>query len=164
MAIAPHAAEAIAAMRAAGRRVILLTAGVPDPLVKDLAAALGADLGAGMRLEVKDGRLTGRISGELARTNSKLEFVARLVEREGIPWRNVAAVGDDRNNLPLMRRAGVSIGFHAEYIVRRRRATWWTRTTSRTSCPARSALRARRRPHHPARRARGIRRFGRSST
>jgi phosphoserine phosphatase len=119
MAVAPHAAEVIAELKAAGRQVILLTSGVPDPFVKDLAAALGADAGAGMLIEVKDGRLTGRVSGALARTNSKRDFVARLIEREGIPWRNVAAVGDDPNNLPLMRRAGISIGFHAVYSVRR---------------------------------------------
>jgi len=119
MAILPGSAEAIAAMRAAGRRVILLTAGVPDPLVKDLAARLGADLGAGMRLELKGGRLTGRVSGELARPTGKLDFVARAVEAAGLSWKDVTAVGDDRNNLPLMRRAGVSIGFRATQLVRR---------------------------------------------
>jgi phosphoserine phosphatase len=119
MAVVPHAAETIAQLQAAGRQVILLTAGVPDPFVKDLAAALGADAGAGTLVEVKGGRLTGKISGALARTNGKREFVARLIEREGIPWRNVVAVGDDPNNLSLMRRAGASIGFHAVYNVRR---------------------------------------------
>ncbi len=119
MPLAMHAAETIAELKAAGRQVILLTSGVPDPLVKELAEALGADGGAGMLVEVKDGRLTGRISGALARTDSKREFVARLIEREGIPWSHVVAVGDDPNNLSLMRRAGISIGFHAVYTVRR---------------------------------------------
>ncbi|MGD1000504.1 MAG: haloacid dehalogenase-like hydrolase [Candidatus Brocadiia bacterium] len=119
MAIAPHAAETIAELKAAGRQVILLTSGVPDPFVKELAAALGADGGAGTLVEVKGGRLTGNVSGALARTNSKREFVARLIEREGIPWSHVVAVGDDPNNLSLMRRAGISIGFHAVYNVRR---------------------------------------------
>ena len=119
MPLAMHAAETIAELKAAGRQVILLTSGVPDPLVKELAEALGADGGAGTLVEVKDGRLTGRISGALARTDSKREFVARLIEREGIPWSHVVAVGDDPNNLSLMRRAGISIGFHAVYTVRR---------------------------------------------
>jgi phosphoserine phosphatase/dolichol kinase len=119
MPLALHAAETIAELKAAGRRVILLTSGVPDPFVKDLAEVLGADAGEGTLVEVKGGRLTGKISGALARTNGKLEFVARLIGREGIPWRDVVAVGDDSNNLPLMRRAGISIGFHAVYSVRR---------------------------------------------
>ena len=46
-ALAPHAAETIAELKAAGRQVILLTSGVPDPFVKDLAAALGADAARG---------------------------------------------------------------------------------------------------------------------
>jgi phosphoserine phosphatase SerB len=119
MPLAPHAAETIAELKAAGRQVILLTSGVPDSLVKELAEALGADGGAGTVVEVKGGRLTGKVSGELARTDSKREFVARFIEREGIPWRNVVAIGDDPNNLSLMRRAGISIGFHAVYGVRR---------------------------------------------
>ncbi len=119
MAIAPRAAETIAELKDAGRQVILLTSGVPDPFVKELAAALGADAGAGTLVEVKEGRLTGHISGALTRTNGKREFVARLIEREGIPWSGVVAVGDDPNNLPLMRCAGISIGFHAVHSVRR---------------------------------------------
>ena len=119
MAIAPHAAQTIAELKDAGRQVILLTSGAPDPFAKDLAAALGADAGAGMLVEVKDGRLTGKVSGALARTNGKREFVARLIERERIPWSSVVVVGDDPNNLSLMRRAGISIGFHAVHSVRR---------------------------------------------
>ncbi len=54
----------------------------------------------------------------MARGEGKLLFVSRVVEREGISWRDVIVAGDDRNNLPLMRMAGQSIGFHATYSVR----------------------------------------------
>lgn len=118
MPLAPGAAETVAALRRAGMRVILLTAGAPDELVKDLAARLGADAGAGIAVETRDGLLTGRVHGELITGTGKLDHVTRVIERAGLSWRQVVAVGDDPNNLGLMRRAGRGIGFHATYPVR----------------------------------------------
>jgi len=119
MPLTKGSAETIRALTGRGMRVVLLTAGVPDPLVKDLALRLGADAGAGMAAVVRDGRLTGEVAGELARGEGKLLWAGRMAHREGIPWSRVVAVGDDRNNLPLMRRAGMSIGFRATHLVRK---------------------------------------------
>ena len=44
---APNARETVAALKAAGLRVLILSSGVPDALVKRLAEELGADEGAG---------------------------------------------------------------------------------------------------------------------
>jgi phosphoserine phosphatase len=120
MTLSTGAREAIDRLKAADREVVLLSAGAPDALVKDLAERLGADDGAGIVTEVRTGRLTGRVGGELARSGGKLSYVARMVEERGIRWKDVVAVGDDPNNLPVMLRAGVSIGYHAAYNVRRR--------------------------------------------
>jgi len=119
MGISPGTRETVAELKKGGRYVVLLSAGVPDSLVKDLATHLGADEGAGIITEVLDGCLTGRVSGELARSGGKLGYVERLLAELGIPWSDVTVVGDDPNNLPLMRRAGRSVGFHATYTVRR---------------------------------------------
>jgi len=111
--------ETIKAAKEAGRCVILLTAGVPTPIVKDLVARVGADDGAGMDVTVRNGRLTDEVTGELIHAEGKRQYVQRLVERDGISWDDVVVVGDDPNNLPLMERAGVSIGFRATYAVRK---------------------------------------------
>ncbi len=119
MELAPHCADTIEVLKASGLYVLLLTAGVPDPVVKDLAVRLGADEGAGMHVVTRDGRLTGEVAGELAHGEGKLLWAGRVAERESISWRDVIVVGDDRNNLPLMRKAGKSIGFHSTHLVRK---------------------------------------------
>ena len=119
MPITAGAAETIRALQSAGMRVILLTAGVPNPLVKDLARRLGADGGIGMHVHVRRDRITGRVSGVLTHSEGKAQLAARLVERYGIQWHDVIVIGDDPNNLPLIGRAVVSIGFHAASSVRR---------------------------------------------
>ncbi len=117
---ARNARETIAALKAAGLQVLILSSGVPDALVKRLAEELGADEGAGIDVAVADGRLTGAIGRGLAQEDGKTAFVQAWRAARGIPWRAFAAVGDDDNNLGLMERAGLSIGMRATFGVRRR--------------------------------------------
>ena len=120
MPLTPGALETVRELKANGMTVVLLTAGVPDPMVKDLVARLGADGGAGMTAHLSRGRLSGRISGELTHDDGKLRHASRLVEQLGVRWADVCAIGDDRNNLPLLMAAGTGIGFNATTAVRRR--------------------------------------------
>ena len=117
--IAPVLASA--AERGVGARAALkvLQELCPNPLVKDLARRLGADGAVGMYVHLRRDRITGRVSGVLTHSEGKAQLAARLAERYGIRWRDVIVIGDDPNNLPLMDRAGVSIGFHATSSVRR---------------------------------------------
>jgi phosphoserine phosphatase len=120
MRLTQGSARAVAMLRQSGWKVLLISAGVPDFIITDLVQRLGADGGAGMQLDLRDGRLTGKVGGEVSRTGGKLSYVARLVRSEGRRWEDVAVVGDDRNNLPLMEKAGVSIGYQPMYQVRKR--------------------------------------------
>ena len=120
MPMMPNAAETVRELRARGMHVVLLTVGAPDALVKDLARRLDADDGAGICLPLHESRLAGAPHGASATAAGKVDCVQRLIEREGIAWSDVVAVGDDRNNLPLMQQAGRAIGFRATGSVRRR--------------------------------------------
>ena len=119
MPIAPGARETIAALRQRGYYVLLLTAGGPDSLIRDLARRLDADEGAGIVPGVENGRLTGLAGGELADPEGKRRYVERTLERLGLTRRDLIVIGDDRNNLPLLRLARVGIGFNATHSVRR---------------------------------------------
>lgn len=120
MKLSTGTTEAIRKLKDAGLDVVLLSAGAPDALVKDLAKRLNADDGAGIETEVKDGFLTGKVSGELSKSGGKLRLVERIVQEKKLRWRDVVAVGDDPNNLPVMMKSGLSIGYHAAYSVRQR--------------------------------------------
>ena len=118
MKITRGTVETVAALRQSGWKVVLASAGVPDFIMEDLVKRLGADAGAGMELVARDGVLTGKLRGELYKTGGKLAYVERIVRKEGYSWQDVVVVGDDRNNLALMKRAGISIGFRPLYQVR----------------------------------------------
>jgi dolichol kinase len=91
---------------------------MPDAIARDLARRIGADEGAGVATPLSDGRLTGTVSGGLALRDGKVAWVARKLAAHGLTWADVAAVGDDRNNLPLLRRVARSIGFRPTSNVR----------------------------------------------
>lgn len=67
--------------------------------------------------EIRDGRLTGRINGEIIDGEKKAELLAAIAEREGIELEQVIAVGDGANDLPMLRLAGLGIAFHAKPVV-----------------------------------------------
>jgi len=120
MKLSRHAREAVTELHRNGHLVLLVSAGVPDFLVHDLARRLGADEAAGIRLPLEDGRFTGEVRGELASSHGKVAFVDRYLAQAGLAWKDVAVVGDDANNLPLMERATLSIGYKSTWAVRQK--------------------------------------------
>jgi phosphoserine phosphatase len=120
LALSRNAAETVLALCNQGHEVWLASAGVPQEMVDDLVLRLGAHGGIGLEVECADGRLTGRVAGEVASTDGKAAAVERLLAERGLDWSRVVAVGDDRNNLRLLECAGVSVGFQATLAARRR--------------------------------------------
>ena len=121
MRIIPHAAEAGAAWQAAGHKVIAVSSGVPERLLDDLAKRLHLDAHAGVALGLDaDARLDGTVSGELTKPGGKIAVVERMQQRFGSDWEHTIVAADDRNNVELVERAGVSIGVRPNWPVRRR--------------------------------------------
>jgi len=120
MKLSRHAREAVAELRRNGHVVILVSAGVPDFMVDHLARRLGADEAGGVQLPVEGRHFTGEVHGELASSNGKVEFVDRYLALAGLTWDDVAVVGDDANNIPLMERAALSIGYKSTWAVRQK--------------------------------------------
>ena len=114
-----HARETIAAFRRTGAEVWLVSSGVPDFLVGEIAGELGADGGKGIEVDFEDGHATGRIAGRLLDDDGKEAAISDLLTASGIEWEDMAVIADDRCNIPVVRRAGVSVGVHANYPLRR---------------------------------------------
>ncbi len=65
-------------------------------------------------LEVADGKLTGRYTGEIVDGRRKAELLRLLCQFEGINIAQAIAVGDGANDLPMLNLAGLGIAFHAK--------------------------------------------------
>lgn len=88
-----------------------------------LAAELGIDYSLSNTLEIKHGRLTGRIAGELVDGAKKAQFLKEMAETEKIPLGQVVAVGDGANDLEMLAAAGLGIAFNAKPLVKSRADT-----------------------------------------
>ena len=113
----PGARELVAAAHALGWRVGVVSGGfheVADPIV----AAAGIDYCLANRLEVVDGRLTGRLATQIVTKERKLEALCGWAAELGIPMGQTVAIGDGANDIPMILAAGVGIAFCAKPKVR----------------------------------------------
>ncbi len=102
-----------------GHYVALISSGVPDILMKDLAERLNAAYGYGIDVKINSGICAGEIGGSLSYSEGKVQLVEKLLKTRNITWDDVIVVGDDRNNLDIMALAKTSIGFNSYYPVRK---------------------------------------------
>ncbi len=87
---------------------------ITDALVDDL----GIDYSAANVLEVVDGRLTGRVVGEIVDRPGKARALERFAHEAGLPISQTVAIGDGANDLDMIAAAGLGIAFNAKPVVR----------------------------------------------
>lgn len=75
---------------------------------------LGIDYVHANELEIKDGKLTGNVIGEIVDGTRKAKLLQEIAERENIRLEQSVAVGDGANDLPMLGIAGLGIAFHAK--------------------------------------------------
>ena len=101
-----------------GYKIGIISGGF-DYFGKRLQAQLGFDYMFANRLEIVDGRLTGRVLGEIVDGPRKAELLRQIAAAEGLRLEQTIAVGDGANDLPMLSIAGLGIAFHAKPVVRR---------------------------------------------
>ena len=69
-------------------------------------------------LEIADGKLTGKVLGEVVDGKRKAELLQHIAKKESISLEQTIAVGDGANDLPMLGKAGLGIAFRAKPIVK----------------------------------------------
>lgn len=100
-----------------GYKVAVISGGFTY-FVEQLKERLGLDYAYANELEIKDGRLTGKIIGDIIDAERKAAIVHEIAEMENIQLQQVVAVGDGANDLPMLAAAGLGIAFRAKPVVR----------------------------------------------
>jgi phosphoserine phosphatase len=83
-----------------------------------LQQRLGIDHLHANELELRDGRVTGEVTGEIVDGARKAGLLRQLAAEQNLSLEQVIAVGDGANDLPMLRLAGLGIAFRAKPLVR----------------------------------------------
>jgi phosphoserine phosphatase len=117
ISLTPGARTFVRTLKRLGYTVAIVSGGF-TPVVDRLAADLGIDHAVANDLEVVDGRLTGRVLGEVVDRAGKAAVLQRIAAAEGIPLEQTVAIGDGANELDMLGVAGLGIAFNAKPVVR----------------------------------------------
>ena len=109
----PGARTLVATFRARGGYFAIVSGGFV-PFTAAVAAWLGADEHRANRLEIADGRLTGRVLAPIQGADAKLAALRELRARLGLPVSATMAVGDGANDLPMLGEAGLGLAYRAK--------------------------------------------------
>ncbi|MFC0865214.1 phosphoserine phosphatase SerB [Sphaerimonospora cavernae] len=117
LVLTPGARTLVRTLKRLDYRFAIVSGGftqITDTLVRDL----GIDFSAANTLEVVDGRLTGRVIGEIVDRPGKARALERFAAESNIPPSQTVAVGDGANDLDMLAAAGLGIAFNAKPVVR----------------------------------------------
>jgi len=80
--------------------------------------AIGFDFAQANTLEISDGKLTGKVQGEIVDREVKARALKAWADELAVPLNKTIAVGDGANDLGMMSVAGLSVAFCAKPVVR----------------------------------------------
>ena len=115
--LTPGADALVAACKKHGIQLLLVSGGFTF-FTERLKERLGLDHTISNVLEVKSGKLTGALLGEIVDAEAKAAKFRALVKELNASREQTVAIGDGANDLRMMAEAGVSVAFRAKPVVR----------------------------------------------
>lgn len=115
--LTPGARTTIRTLNSMGYRTAVVSGGFIQVL-EGLAEELELDYVRANTLEIKDGKLTGRVTGPIVDRAAKANFLAVFAADSGLTLSQTVAVGDGANDIDMLSRAGLGIAFNAKPALR----------------------------------------------
>ncbi len=117
LALNPGAERLLRRLTATGLHTVLVSGGFTYFTTR-LAERLGFDEHYANELEVRDGRLTGRLAGPIVDGAAKAAHLCRIRDRLGLRPDQVIAAGDGANDIPMLQAAGYGVAYRAKPVLR----------------------------------------------
>ncbi|MFD6068646.1 MULTISPECIES: phosphoserine phosphatase SerB [Amycolatopsis] len=115
--LTPGARTTIRTLKRMGFRCGVVSGGFTK-IIQSLVDDLGLDFAAANELEVVDGKLTGRVVGDIVDRAGKATALRRFAEEYEISLEQCVAVGDGANDIDMLSVAGMGVAFNAKPALR----------------------------------------------
>jgi phosphoserine phosphatase len=116
--LTPGAETLVNTLKYLGYKIALVSGGFQF-FIDKIKDDYSLDYGFANRLEIKNGRVSGELVGQIIDAEAKEKILISLAEKNGLSLRQVVAVGDGANDIKMLARAGLGIAFNAKPIVQR---------------------------------------------
>jgi len=117
MPLIPGSEKAFEELPKNGWKTALISSGLPNPFIQELATKLKADYAFGLKLNTVNDKCTGEIEGNVIRKNGKATLLKQILDHEKLSPQNCILVADDRNNLQMFPYASLKIGYNPDFIL-----------------------------------------------
>jgi phosphoserine phosphatase len=115
--LTPGARTTIRTLRRLGFHCGVVSGGFRQ-VIEPLAHELMLDFVAANELEIVDGKLTGRVVGEVIDRAGKAKALRDFADQAGVPMEQTVAVGDGANDIDMLAAAGLGVAFNAKPALR----------------------------------------------
>ena len=115
--LTPGARTTLRTLRRLGYHCGIVSGGFRQ-VIEPLAHELMMDFVAANELEIVDGKLTGRVIGDVIDRPGKAKALRDFAQQAGVPMEQTVAVGDGANDIDMLAAAGLGVAFNAKPALR----------------------------------------------
>ncbi len=118
LTLTPGTEELLSTLKSMGYKTALISGGFTF-FTDRLKEELDFDYAYANKLEIEDGRLTGRLRGRIIDAEGKGRIIQELAKKENISTDHIVAVGDGANDQIMIKNAGLGIAFNAKDLLKK---------------------------------------------